>query len=251
MKGHAYIMAWNEAETIALTIKHYQQFCDKVILLDNFSDDNTREIAEQMGAEVRLFGIKGVLDDREYTKIKNNVWKESDADWVIVVDADEIFFPYGKYAFQLLSYSGFTIIKPQGWQVVSRDMPKENWLEITNGFAYDQYSKLCCFNPKEIQEINYVHGCHVAKPVGNVKIAEVGTLFHYRNVGGPERLVKRHALYRDRMSDWNKRWNAGGHYLYEDQQRRKEWEEQFNGSRPFASLGTGFYLPDTPSPKND
>lgn len=244
MVVHAYVMAWNEAETIHLTIKHYQQFCDKVILLDNFSDDNTREIAEQMGAEVRLFGIKGVLDDREYTKIKNNVWKESDADWVIVVDADEMFetscFP--KYA---------TILRPQGWQVVSRDMPKENWLEITNGFAYDQYSKLCCFRPKEITDINYVHGCHVANPKGNVKIEDWGTLFHYRNVGGPERLVKRHALYRERMSDWNKKWKAGGHYLYEDQQRRKEWEEQFNGSRPFASLGTGFYLPDTQSPKND
>lgn len=254
MKVTAYVMAWNEAETIALTIKHYQQFCDKVILLDNFSDDNTREIAEQMGAEVRLFGIKGVLDDREYTKIKNNVWKESDADWVIVVDADEIFY-LGLDFLEYVMKRGTTIIKPQGWQVVSREMPKENWLEITNGFAYDQYSKLCCFRPKEIQEINYIHGCHLAKPVGKVVggviIEEMGVLFHYRNVGGPERLVKRHALYRERMSDWNKRWNAGGHYLYEDQQRRKEWEEQFNGSRPFASLGTGFYLPDTQSPKND
>jgi len=259
MKVHAYVMAWREAETIALTIKHYQQFCDKVILLDNFSDDNTREIAEQMGAEVRLFGIKGVLDDREYTKIKNNVWKESDADWVIVVDADEILWDgepdINSYLINFLLFDakekGYTIIKPQGWQVVSRDMPKENWLEITNGFAYDQYSKLCCFRPKEIQEINYVHGCHVANPKGKVNILETGVLFHYRNVGGPERLVKRHALYRERMSEWNKRWNAGGHYLYEDQQRRKEWEEQFNGSRPFASLGTGLSLPDTQSPKND
>lgn len=239
-------MAWNEAETIAISIRHYQQFCDKVILLDNFSDDDTREIAEKMGAEVRLFGIKGVLDDREYTKIKNNVWKGSDADWVIVVDADEILYlDQGFFKYEA------TIIKPQGWQVISREMPKENWLEITNGFAYDQYSKLCCFRPKEIQEINYLHGCHVANPKGNVNIFEAGILFHYRNVGGPERLVARHALYRERMSDWNKRWNAGGHYLYEDQQRRKEWEEQYAGSVEFHLRGGAFSLPDTHSQKND
>lgn len=239
MKVECYIVAWNEAETIALTIKHYQKFCDKITLYDNFSDDNTREIAMSMGCEVKLFGVKGSLDDREYTKLKNNCWKGSDADWVIVVDADEILeFPYLDVSLEVFRKSGYTIIKPQGWQVVSHDVPRGTWGEITNGFRYDQYSKLCCFNPKAITDINYVHGCHVAKPTGNVKIAKDGVLFHYRNVGGPDRLIKRHALYRARMSEWNTRWNAGGHYLIDDNKRRKEWVEQYEKSAEYSSLGT-------------
>lgn len=241
MKVEAYIMAWNEAETIHLTIKHYQKFCDKIFLYDNFSTDNTREIAESMGCEVKLFGIKGVLDDREYTKLKNSVWKGSDADWVIVVDADEILW-HPQMEVYLIDNKrwGNTICPTFGWQVVSHGLPRETWEEITTGFHYDNYSKMCIFNPKEIKEIGYIHGAHVAEPKGNVKFSDERlTLFHYRNIGGPERLVKRHAMYRERMSDWNKRWNAGGHYLYEDSQRRKEWEEQHARSVEFSLHGIG------------
>jgi glycosyltransferase involved in cell wall biosynthesis len=254
MKVEVFVIAWNEAETIALTIKHYQKFCDKITLYDNFSDDNTREIAMSMGCEVKLFGVKGSLDDREYTKLKNNCWKGSDADWVIVVDADEILDPGFRHSMTFtdgeLSESKFitvleqekskgaTIIKTYGWQVMSHEMPKEDWLEIKTGYHYENYSKLCCFNPKEIKEIGYVHGCHVAKPTGNVVFStEILPLFHYRNVGGPDRLIKRHALYRARMSEWNTRWNAGGHYLIDDNKRRKEWETQYAGSAEFRLLG--------------
>jgi hypothetical protein len=53
-------------------------------------------------------------------------------------------------------------------------------------------------------------------------------------VGGPERLVKRHALYRPRMSKENihRRW--GHHYLEEvtDEIRVKEWHEKYQSSKP-------------------
>lgn len=175
--------------------------------------------------------------------LKNSCWKGSDADWVIVVDTDEILAlrDDGEEKNHLLSLKiqGYTVVRPKGWQVVSHDVPRETWLEIKNGFEYDQYSKLCCFNPKAIKEINYIHGCHVANPVGQVNIAEDGVLFHYRNVGGPERLIERHRLYRERMSDWNIRWKAGGHYLHDDAQRKKEWLEQYNRSREYSPPGIG------------
>lgn len=253
MKVEAHIMAWNEAETIHLTIKHYQKFCNRIVLHDNYSTDNTREIALELGCDVRLFGTKGVLDDREYTKLKNNCWKGSDADWVIVVDADEI-LDFGEDNYQILArlrFEEYTIIKPQGWQVVSHDVPRGTWLEITNGFRYDQYSKLCCFNPQVLTDINYVHGCHIANPVPNIRIAREGVLFHYRNIGGVDRLIKRHAMYRERMSDWNIRWKAGGHYLYEDQQRIKEWNEAYERSKPYYSHGGGLPSHDTQSQKKD
>lgn len=233
----AHIIAWNESETIHLTIKHYQKFCSKIIIYDNFSDDNTREIAEAMGCEVKLFGVKGVLSDVEYTKLKNNCWKGSTADWVIVCDADEILFPIENLhqRFARTRFEEHTIIKTFGWNVFSMDLPRETWTEIKTGFYDANYSKLCCFNPKEIKEINYVHGCHVAKPIGNVIFSEIIIpLFHYRNVGGPDRLIKRHAMYRPRMSQHNLKWNMGGHYLHDDERRRKEWTEQYNKSVEFS-----------------
>lgn len=241
MKVEAHIIAWNEAETIHLTIRHYKQFCDRIIIYDNFSTDNTREIAESLECEIKPFGIAGVLDDREYTKLKNNCWKGSNADWVIIVDADEI-LDFSEDNFQRLArlrFEEYTLVKPKGWQVVSQDVPIEFWGEVKTGFQYDQYSKLCCFNPKEVKEIDYVHGCHVAKPKGSVRIIEAGTLFHYRKVGGVDRLLKRYALYKDRMSDWNIRWNAGEHYRREEQRLRKEWKEEWDKSVEFDKLVHG------------
>ncbi len=250
MKVECHIVAWQESETIALSIKHYQRFCDRIVLHDNFSEDSTREIAESMGCEVRMFGIKGVLDDREYTKLKNNVWKGSDADWVIIVDADEI-LDVSREALHDLSKMGHTIIKPFGWQIVSNEIPKVEWLEIKRGFKYHKYSKICCFNPKEIKEINYVHGCHVANPTGNVKTVEAYVLYHYKKVGGVQRMLDRYKLYASRMSEWNIRWNAGEQYRREEKRLRIEWQQEYDGSVESFSHGTELYAQDTQSQKND
>lgn len=238
MNIECHMIAWNESETIHLSIKHYQQFCLRIIIYDNYSTDNTREIALSMGCEVKLFGIEGVLDDREYTKLKNNCWKGSKADLVFIVDADEII----RILIPDIGIKDETIFRTHGWNVFHHEVPVNSWEEITTGFYDIQYSKLCVFNPKKIKEINYVHGCHIAKPEGYIKYhTQPMILFHYRNVGGPERLVQRHALYRPRMSEWNIKWKAGKHYLDEDNKRIEDWERQWRQSETFSpALISGF-----------
>lgn len=241
MKIEAYVMAWNEAETIHLTVKHYQEFCNKVIIYDNFSDDNTREIAIAYGCEVRLFGRQGILDDREYTKLKNNCWKGSDADFVIIVDADEILWWEDPFkAFNGAKANKNTIFSPYGWNVFSEDIPQGTWLDTTNGYHYENYSKMAVFNPYAINEINYIHGCHTANPQGIISHTPSAfnpVLFHYRNVGGYKRLSERHELYRSRMSDWNIRWGAGGHYLEEETKRKNDWYQNLQKSKPYYQGG--------------
>lgn len=217
-----FIITWNEEETIHLTLKHYLKF-GKVNVYDNFSTDNTVSIAVKMGAFVESFGKPGVLDDKEYLKIKNNVWKESKADYVIVCDADEILQIDEKFIERELS-KGVTIFKTWGWNVFSKKMPKKDWSEINTGFHDPNFSKQVIFSPK-LLGINYVYGCHVCNPQGDLKYSNtVLPLFHYRNVGGSDRLVKRHKAYRKRMSDFNKRLRLGHHYLVDEKRKIKEWE---------------------------
>lgn len=242
MKIEAHIITFNEAETIHLTIKHYQQFCNKIFIYDNFSDDNTREICEAMGCEVKLFGIAGVLDDKEYLKVKNNCWKGSDADWVIVCDADEILWSpvllLKNDDLLMIGHIKETIIKTHGFNVFSNDMPNESWTEITTGIPDSNYSKLIIFNPKAIKEINYVYGCHEAKPEGDVRYSEeVLTLFHYKHVGGAERIADRHALYESRRSDFNKKWKLGYQYAEPREQTIKYFNECLKKSVPYSQAG--------------
>lgn len=232
----AHIIAFNESETIHLTIKHYQKFCQRIVLWDNHSTDNTREISKSMGCVVKTFGFQGELSDRVYMELKNECWKKNHPgydhrNWVIVVDADEILAspPPNTTA---------TIFKTQGWNVFSYDMPKNDWLEIDNGHIENNYSKSVIFNPREIREINYHIGCHVATPKGNVIwSSETLYLFHYRNVGGPQRLIERHGLYRPRMSGENLQRHWGHHYMVEDKERIREWNEKYERSKPFLLAG--------------
>jgi glycosyltransferase involved in cell wall biosynthesis len=232
MNIEAYIIAWNEIEIIELTIKHYQKFCSKVFLFDNYSDDGTFEKAQEMGCQVARFGIKGQLDDTEYLKIKNQAWKGSKADFVIVVDADEIIYhPNIINVFLDASFKEATVIPAEGYNMVSHEMPKDDFLEITTGSINTSYSKVAIFNPKFIKEINYRYGCHVANPHGRVKIhGENVFLLHYRAIGGPDRLVKKHEIYRKRMSKKNLKFKLGIHYLWKDDRRIKEWNELYESS---------------------
>lgn len=234
MKAEAFLIAWNESETIHLTIKHYQKFCDRITIFDNYSTDNTNHIAREMGCEVMPFGIQGVLDDTEYLRIKNHCWKQSDADWVIVCDADEILDTNTEQLTKAKN-NGYTIFNTYGWNVYSNQMPVDSFFDITTGVFDPNYSKKVIFNPKEIRGINYVYGCHVSEPKGNLRYyPEKITLFHYRNIWGVERLVRRHEQYRERLSAKNKRMGLGCHYNYEDERRIREFNENLEAAIPYS-----------------
>lgn len=224
----ALVLAWNESQTIGLTIKHYQSFCSKVTLYDNFSDDGTDEIAKSLGCEVIKFGRKGELNDAEYLKVKNRAWKKSKADFVVIVDADEIL--------QTPIEFDCTIFKTKGFNIYSHDVPRESFFEINTGIWDDNYSKSVIFSPRHITDINYSYGAHSCDPKGEIKYSKgTLTLFHYRAIGGPDKLVARHAQYRKRMGYINKSLGLGSHYNYSDERRVKEWHEYYQRCKPYEN----------------
>ena len=226
MTVEAFIICWNREDTIHLTIKHYLKL-GRVILYDNFSDDRTREIAESLGAEVRMFGVAGQLDDQAYIDVKNHCWKHSQADYVIVVDEDEILYhPHLDLFLANALDNGCTILRPQGFNIHSDEMPVSDWLEIKRGENNENYSKSCVFRPLHIKEIGYRWGCHACRPMGNIVYGPAGLhLLHYRDVGGVDRLIERHRLYQGRLSEFNKKFNLGHHYSETEADKRKQWKD--------------------------
>lgn len=252
MQIELYMLVWNEIAILPFVIKHYKQFCSKIVVYDNYSDDGSKELAESMGCTVIPFGTSGQLNDLHYLEVKNNCWKGSKADYVIVCDADEVLhvkFPESFaslfdptvtrfYDFwQLNKDKGVTIFKTQGWQIISDEMPKENITEITNGWPFNNYSKSICFDPKAIQEINFCPGAHKIVPIGDVVYSD-DTLYllHYRQLGGVERLMNRYREYMSRMSPVNRAKGYGSHYkrVLTSQGRneiRRMWNEEMRKSK--------------------
>lgn len=78
----ALIIAKNEAEMIANCIKSVL-WCNEIIVIDDGSTDETREIAESLGAIVISF------KHDSFSRLREEALKRAKSAWVLYIDADE------------------------------------------------------------------------------------------------------------------------------------------------------------------
>lgn len=81
------ILTLNEAHRIARCIQS-ASFADQVVVIDSGSEDRTREIAQEMGAQVHLYA-----DWRGFAEQRNRLMAHVKADWIFFLDADEVIPP--------------------------------------------------------------------------------------------------------------------------------------------------------------
>lgn len=122
----ALIITKNEESTIAACIESCQ-FVDRVIILDSFSEDATRDIGERLGAEVHTRRF----DD--YASQRNAALQLAhDYDWVFMIDADERCTP------ELAAEISRTIADaPSGtamYRLRRKDMFFGTWLKRASGY---------------------------------------------------------------------------------------------------------------------
>ena len=180
---HLYVVCWNEEAMIPFFLKNYQEV-DKIVVSDNESTDNSIKLYSQNAKVcIRTYKTDGQLTWSAQANIKDNIWKESrgQADWVIIVDNDElIYHPEGlRHALSLAEAEGATLVIPKGIDMVSETFPDKQFPifdQIKYGFESPGFFKQCIFKPDEIDEINFGAGAHHADPVGNVKIAKIAGL---------------------------------------------------------------------------
>ena len=85
----------NESLIIADTIEHFLCWCDFIWLYDDYSDDDTAEIAERVGGD-RITVIRGdrwrlnrVVEETRHRGLLMNEARAHGADWCLCFDADE------------------------------------------------------------------------------------------------------------------------------------------------------------------
>jgi glycosyltransferase involved in cell wall biosynthesis len=81
-KISVYIVAYNEAEKIAETIKS-ALWADEVVVVDSWSTDGTATIAQQLGARVVQVAFEG------FGHLRNQAIAACQHDWIFSLDADE------------------------------------------------------------------------------------------------------------------------------------------------------------------
>jgi glycosyltransferase involved in cell wall biosynthesis len=226
MKVEVYILANNEEIMMPYIMRHYSQFAE-VTILENNSTDKTIEIVHSLGARIFKYNVPDEINDQWYIEVKGNCWKGSMADWVIIADADE--FVYHPDIINILKKTDATIIRPRLYNMYSKVFP------TTKGQIYEEVKfgiegggKTNLFRPSEIQEINYLPGCHNARPTGNVlwdRNSGILTL-HMRNLS-KQWLIERSKRASQRLSAINKAHNWGSHYNWSEDMINNNFDKEF------------------------
>lgn len=208
MNIEVYAVCYNEEKLLPYFIRHYSQFA-KIIVYDNFSTDRSIEIMQSNGVQVVEFNSNNEFREDILVDIRNNAWKDSKADWCIVVDIDELI--YHKNIKEYLKTVQGTVILPRMFEMFAKTFP------VTQGQIYeevfmgtDMTSKMNMFRPSEIKAMNYDAGCHNARPEGNYQLnltTELITM-HFKHLS-PEYTIWRNQLLYARQSDVNRAhgWN--------------------------------------------
>ena len=84
----AVIIARNEADNLPICLSALN-FFDDILVVDDFSEDNTADIATRSGARVLSHAMKDFADQRNWAMENGNL----KYDWVMHLDADEVLTP--------------------------------------------------------------------------------------------------------------------------------------------------------------
>lgn len=220
-----YGLCYNEEIMLPYFVSHYRKMFHncRIVLWDNMSDDRTHEVALQNNCEIVTYDTGGKLNDVKYLELKNNAWKESETDWVLIADIDE-FVQIDEKMLLAEQETGSTIIRFEGWNMVNMNH-ELNPTELKTAVRAPSYDKSYLFNKKHINEINYHAGAHTASADGFITYSvQTYKCLHYKYLN-LEYMINRHKHFAGRLSDENKKKGYGFHYLYPEKRIIKEFDE--------------------------
>jgi hypothetical protein len=224
---HVFAICYNEEKIIPFFLDHYR-YADRITVYDNESTDRSRELlSEDPRVNIITYKTSNTLDDREYIRIKQSCWKQTDCTYAIIIDMDE--FIYHPDIKEFLRETNHAAYRPLGCNMTTEVFPLSGSFidNIKTGVVDTSYSKLCVLSPKRVKSIEYQLGCHRADICMETSEDEVldtteMKLLHYKNISFEYRFNK-HQEYLKRMSDFNKKAGAGIHYLFSEVKQREEF----------------------------
>ena len=217
-----YTVTYNEELIIEFFINHYRKNFPncKIVIFDNYSTDKTVEIAKSFGCHVIFYDTNNKFSDKKLIEIKNDCWKDSETEWVVVCDCDEL-IQINEEQLKKEQKNGHTIFKFNGYNLMNHD---DDILEsICYGWPDEAYDKILLFNKTKIKEINYNYGCHESNPVGILKYCKNYNMFHY-NFLGKNYTINRYKKFSERLSEENIELGLSYHYFNDEQQINKLYD---------------------------
>lgn len=82
----------NEENFIWFALMSVIDYVDKILIWDTGSTDKTKEIVRGIGGEKIELKEVGELGEDEFTKARQAMLEQSDCDWILILDGDEVWW---------------------------------------------------------------------------------------------------------------------------------------------------------------
>lgn len=162
-KISAYIIAFNEAEKVAASIRSLQ-WADEIILVDSWSTDGTVEIATQMGAKIVQVQFNG------FGNLRNHAIAACSFEWIFSLDADERCTPEAAAEIAAICQSRDSV---DVYYVPRRNFFMGKWIKHSGwypNYRQPQLFRKGCMS-YDLKPVHEGFILHTAKPIGFVKNA--------------------------------------------------------------------------------
>jgi glycosyltransferase involved in cell wall biosynthesis len=241
---YTYIFCWNEEKILPFTLDHYEQFSDRIFLLDNYSTDKSVEIASKYDkVTVIPFSCQDeeTYDEFESANLRSTIYKDETygfnatgkADWAILVDADEfVYHPDIEGILKGYKEQGVGVPRLAGYNMFSNEFPKYKKGQLLTqrvklGAEALSECKPVIISPDKV-DVKFSVGAHFhSKATGHV-LPSVNSdikLLHYKNLG-KEYVTQRYNQLSKRSSCTNKENQFGEHWY--SKRCHKGMEEDFD-----------------------
>src|SRR5690348_10004115 len=123
-----HILSFNEREILPWTVDAYDRWADRIIVHDAFSTDGTRDAIKWWfpWVEIRDWDTGNAIRDDLAAQLKSNAGRQSDCQWTVAVDADEILYAPGPQPIhELLDYwlaQDRAVVRPVGYEMIADEM---------------------------------------------------------------------------------------------------------------------------------
>lgn len=258
IKVDVFTLCYNEMDILPFVIDYWKLFARHVYVFDNGSDDGSVEYLKKFNwISVMPFYSDGFNDGR-HVDIKNNMWKISDADFVVVCDMDECLYHENIMdVLQYMKHNGQSISCTAQLSTISNDFHEYPG----NGKLYHQLDgvrfgnninlgdKCIIFNPRMIQQICYEPGAHKCHPIGIVNFYDKQNSdplmhIHIKDLS-INKMMERIKMYANRLSEDNKRFRWGYQYTWDDKTLLKNFIEKWKTSITYEQIYNHFHQPKT------
>jgi glycosyltransferase involved in cell wall biosynthesis len=223
MTIHIYSIVHNDEYILPYFLRHYETFADKIFIIDDHSNDGTKEIAKaHPKVEFQPFEYNRGMNEDDFNECFEKMYKKHSrgiADWVMIADSDEfIYHPNIKDILINYNKMGVPALKTLGYMMVSEEKPSKNgqiYDECKKGVRFRGYDKPVVFNPSI--DVKLGHGRHsITLPEALRASVSDLKLLHYRYLS-LEYFIKRSEHLYERcgyMTDKDKKYRMNRGLLW-------------------------------------